>query len=92
MNANVGCSHSIVDFSSQCWMGLVFHMESKSGSVEVGYHYIRDTFNNNEIIDPYEKLKKQLANLFTKTVGHGQVAFICLKLVLYNNLQREGKC
>lgn len=61
----------------------MFHMESKSGSVEVDYNLIHNTFMNKEIINPY-KVRNQLADLFTKTLGHGRVAFICFKLVLYD--------
>jgi hypothetical protein len=38
----------------------------------------------NEIVNPYVKSKDQLVDLFTKALGHGQVAYICSKLRLYD--------
>jgi hypothetical protein len=61
---------------------LVFHEMTKH--IDVDCHFIREKIFNGDISTPFVKCGNQLAYMFTKSLCHNRLKFICSKLGLYD--------
>ncbi|GAV59353.1 LOW QUALITY PROTEIN: hypothetical protein CFOL_v3_02884, partial [Cephalotus follicularis] len=59
----------------------VFHKRTKH--IEVDYHFIREKLQQKLISTDFVKTAKQLADVFTKSLGNGRIKTICNKLGIY---------
>lgn len=71
-------------------MVRIFHERTKH--IDVDGHFIKDKILNGGISTPFMKFENQLADMFTKSLCHNWLDFICCKMGLYDMLQPKGEC
>ena len=62
----------------------VFHKCTKH--IKVGWHLIREAYDDNTITPPHVSSKLQLADIFTKAMSHDRNQYLVHKLLLVNPL------